>query len=83
MFVKFRNLRVNFDNVVNYWFQDKQEDWHIRGQIDIKHRYFLNIEYIGRDEPEHIEFQTKEEWESAKTILDTLIKPFDIYFEKE
>lgn len=83
MFVRIKNLRVNMDNVTNYWFEDKQEEWHIKDVIDIKHRYFLNIEYVGQKEPEHIEFSTREQWDSAATMLDSITKPLDIYAVRE
>lgn len=83
MFIKIKNISINFDNVANFWFQHKKEEWHTDGKNETKHRYFLHLEYLGHNDEDVFEFETEEELLAVEKVLDHLLKIENIQFQDE
>lgn len=83
MFIKINNISVNFDNVANFWFQRKKEEWHTGEKTEIKHRYFLHLEYLGHNHEDILKFETEEELLAVEKVLDHLLKIEKIQFQDE
>ena len=82
LFIKINATYINFDNVANFWFQRKKEEWNIKGKPKIKYRYFINIEYLGYKHIDTLEFQTNEELFKYKKLLERLLLE-DIQYKDE
>ena len=83
MFIKIKNTSINFDNVANFWFQRKKEEWHKSGETETKHRYFIHLEYLGYKHEDVFEFETEEELLAVEKVLDHLLKIENIQFQDE
>lgn len=75
MFIKIGKTRINLDNVSNLWWEHKKQEW---SADEIEHAYFLHVEYATDATGEMFRFDTAEEWEKARKILDYAIKPLDL-----
>lgn len=83
MFVKIKYTTVNFDNVANFWFERKKEDWTIDGKSETKYRYFIHLEYLGYKHEDLFEVETEKEWVLWQNALDHLLKTQKIEFKDE